>query len=75
MTDPAVTAARGRKTEAWPLIRAERSALAVDLAEMTDEQWETPSLCTGLTVREVVAHLTAGAASSRSPSPRPGGPR
>jgi uncharacterized protein (TIGR03083 family) len=28
---------------------------------MTDEQWKTPSLCTGLTVREVLAHLTAGA--------------
>ncbi|MGW2087998.1 maleylpyruvate isomerase family mycothiol-dependent enzyme [Streptomyces sp. NPDC001880] len=61
MTDPAVTAARGRGTGVWPLIRAERAALAVDLADMTDEQWETPSLCTGLTVREVLAHLTAGA--------------
>jgi uncharacterized protein (TIGR03083 family) len=43
------------------MIRAERAALAVDLADMTDEQWKTPSLCTGLTVREVLAHLTAGA--------------
>ncbi|MFH8501830.1 maleylpyruvate isomerase family mycothiol-dependent enzyme [Streptomyces flaveolus] len=45
----------------WPLIRAERAALAADLADLTDEQWATPSLCTGLTVREVPAHLTAGA--------------
>jgi uncharacterized protein (TIGR03083 family) len=43
------------------MIRAERAALAVDLADMTDEQWKAPSLCTGLTVREVLAHLTAGA--------------
>jgi uncharacterized protein (TIGR03083 family) len=61
MTDPEVTVARGRRTGVWPLIRAERAALAVDLADLTDEQWETPSLCTGLTVREVLAHLTAGA--------------
>ncbi|GGV84824.1 hypothetical protein GCM10010294_63670 [Streptomyces griseoloalbus] len=61
MTDPAVTAARGHATGAWPLIRAERAALAADLADMTDERWATPSLCTGLTVREVLAHLTAGA--------------
>ncbi|MFF5372071.1 maleylpyruvate isomerase family mycothiol-dependent enzyme [Streptomyces sp. NPDC013187] len=61
MTDPAVTVARGRSTGVWPLIRAERAALVVDLADMTDERWETPSLCTGLTVREVLAHLTAGA--------------
>ncbi|MGW2287170.1 maleylpyruvate isomerase family mycothiol-dependent enzyme [Streptomyces phaeochromogenes] len=48
-------------TGVWPLIRAERTALAGDLADLTDEQWTTPSLCTGLTVREVLAHLTAGA--------------
>ncbi|MEJ1200985.1 MULTISPECIES: maleylpyruvate isomerase family mycothiol-dependent enzyme [unclassified Streptomyces] len=61
MTDPAVTAPRGRGAGAWPLIHAERAALADDLGDMTDERWETPSLCAGLTVREVLAHLTAGA--------------
>ncbi|MFF5159914.1 maleylpyruvate isomerase family mycothiol-dependent enzyme [Streptomyces sp. NPDC000348] len=61
MTDPALTADRNRETGVWPLIRAERAALAADLAALTDEQWETPSLCAGLTVREVLAHLTAGA--------------
>ncbi|PWW63075.1 maleylpyruvate isomerase family mycothiol-dependent enzyme [Actinokineospora spheciospongiae] len=45
----------------WALIHAERAALAADLAHLDDEQWRTPSLCTGLTVREVLAHLTAGA--------------
>lgn len=39
----------------------ERAALAADLARLTDEQWATPSLCTGLSVREVLAHMTAGA--------------
>lgn len=48
-------------TEVWPLIHAERAALANDLAEVTEERWATPSLCAGLTVREVLAHLTAGA--------------
>ncbi|HEY2430857.1 MAG TPA: maleylpyruvate isomerase family mycothiol-dependent enzyme [Acidimicrobiales bacterium] len=45
----------------WPLIHAEREALAADLATLTDEQWATPSLCDGWTVRDVVAHMTATA--------------
>lgn len=48
-------------TGVWPLIHAERAALAADLADLTDAQWATPSLCAGLSVREVLAHLTAGA--------------
>ncbi|SDC94561.1 maleylpyruvate isomerase family mycothiol-dependent enzyme [Streptomyces prasinopilosus] len=61
MTDPAPTADRKRESGIWPLIHTERAALAADLADLTDDQWETPSLCAGLTVREVVAHLSAGA--------------
>lgn len=61
MTDPDPTAELQRKADFWPLIHAERAALAADLASLTDEQWATPSLCTGLTVREVLAHLTAEA--------------
>lgn len=45
----------------WASIHAERAALAADLAYLTEEQWATPSLCSGLTVREVLAHLTASA--------------
>lgn len=45
----------------WPLVHAERAALAADLADLSDQQWATPSLCTRFTVREVLAHLTAGA--------------
>ena len=45
----------------WPMIHAERAALAEDLAPLTDEQWATPSLCTGLSVREVLGHMTATA--------------
>src|ERR1700761_8346597 len=51
----------GHATGIWPLVHAERASLAADLADLAGEQWATPSLCTGLTVREVLAHLTAGA--------------
>jgi uncharacterized protein (TIGR03083 family) len=61
MTDPELRAHRGGRTGVWPSIRTERAALAADLAHLTDEQWATPSLCTGLTVREVLAHITASA--------------
>ena len=48
----------------WPLVHAERAALAADLTgltDLTDARWATPSLCAGLSVREVLAHLTAAA--------------
>ncbi|MBK3391786.1 maleylpyruvate isomerase family mycothiol-dependent enzyme [Streptomyces sp. DEF1AK] len=45
----------------WASIHAARAARAADLAGLTEEQWATPSLCSGLTVREVLAHLTASA--------------
>ncbi|QOV34956.1 maleylpyruvate isomerase family mycothiol-dependent enzyme [Streptomyces ferrugineus] len=61
MTDPELTADRGHRTGVWPLIHAERAALAADLEGLADERWATPSLCAGLTVREVLAHLTAAA--------------
>ncbi|WP_405694593.1 maleylpyruvate isomerase family mycothiol-dependent enzyme [Streptomyces coelicoflavus] len=61
MTDSEVTAERSRGAGVWPSIHTQRAALAADLDALTDEQWATPALCTGLTVREVLAHLTAGA--------------
>jgi uncharacterized protein (TIGR03083 family) len=50
--------------DVWALVHAERAALAADLEPLSDEQWRTTSLCTGLPVREVLAHLTAGATLS-----------
>ncbi|MBC9714599.1 maleylpyruvate isomerase family mycothiol-dependent enzyme [Streptomyces sp. TRM66268-LWL] len=47
--------------DVWPLVHAERAALAEDLADLDAEGWATASLCTGLSVREVLAHLTASA--------------
>ncbi|WP_017537010.1 maleylpyruvate isomerase family mycothiol-dependent enzyme [Nocardiopsis halophila] len=49
------------REDLWPLIHQERAALAEDLADLTDERWATPSLCEGLTVRQVLAHMTAAA--------------
>lgn len=57
----AVTAPEPTTDDLWSLIQAERTALAADLAELTDQQWATGSLCAGLSVREVLAHLTASA--------------
>ena len=39
-------------------VSAERRRLADSVADLTDEQWATPSLCAAWTVRDVVAHLT-----------------
>jgi uncharacterized protein (TIGR03083 family) len=43
----------------WPTIHAERRALADDLANLTAEQWQTPSLSSEWTVLDVFAHLLA----------------
>jgi len=53
-------------TDMWSTVAAERGALAADLADLSDQQWETPSLCDGWTVREVLAHQT-GTASMNPP--------
>jgi uncharacterized protein (TIGR03083 family) len=44
--------------EVWRAIDAQRLRLVRLLRELTDEQWRTPSLCAGWTVRDVAAHLT-----------------
>jgi uncharacterized protein (TIGR03083 family) len=46
----------------WSTIATERGALADDLAELSESQWDTVSLCERWSVRDVLAHLT-GAAS------------
>jgi uncharacterized protein (TIGR03083 family) len=42
----------------FPVIAAERRAIADMLDGLTPQQWETQSLCTGWTVRHVAAHLS-----------------
>jgi len=46
-------------SDVWPTIHGERKALAADLDGITDHEWDTPSLCDGWTVRDVLAHMTA----------------
>lgn len=48
----------------WALVAAERGSLADDLAGLSAQQWSSPSLCPGWTVRHIVAHLTAAASTS-----------
>jgi uncharacterized protein (TIGR03083 family) len=47
--------------ELQPVVAAEFLALADLLASATDTQWDTPSLCAGWRVREVIAHMTMAA--------------
>lgn len=46
-------------------IRAERAALAEDLAMLTEEQWRHSTWCDRWDVEQVVAHLVAGATIGR----------
>ena len=48
-------------SDVWATIAAERGALANDLGDLTPAQWDTPSICAGWTVRDIVAHLSATA--------------
>jgi uncharacterized protein (TIGR03083 family) len=41
----------------WKEIELERRSLTDQLATLSDQQWNTPSLCGEWTVREVAAHL------------------
>jgi uncharacterized protein (TIGR03083 family) len=47
--------------EIWPVVHAERRALATDLSKLDDAQWAQPSLCADWSVRQVVAHMSATA--------------
>jgi len=61
MTSPTPLDNRRPTTGVWSLVHAERAALAADLGHLAGARWATPSLCDGLTVRQVLAHMTAGA--------------
>jgi uncharacterized protein (TIGR03083 family) len=45
----------------WPVIHAERQALATDVEPLSEQQWSTQSLCADWTVRDALAHMTATA--------------
>ncbi|WP_189636220.1 maleylpyruvate isomerase family mycothiol-dependent enzyme [Arthrobacter sp. NamB2] len=63
---PGVGRASARRA-LWQVTHAERAALARDLATLTPDQWQRPSLCGRWTVEEVVAHLSAAGSIGRWP--------
>jgi uncharacterized protein (TIGR03083 family) len=54
------------RDESWTVIAGQRRAVADLLADLTDPEWDTPSLCAGWRVRDVAAHLAL--------APQPPGP-
>jgi len=47
--------------DTWEMIRTERAGLADAFAGLAPSDWDKPSLCTGWTVRQMVAHMIATA--------------
>jgi uncharacterized protein (TIGR03083 family) len=45
----------------WTTIAAERGALAEDLADLSQAEWNARSLCDGWSVEDVLAHMTSAA--------------
>ena len=46
------------RDQVWQAIDDERASLAALLDDLSEQEWETPSLCAGWRVRDVAAHLT-----------------
>ena len=51
--------------DAWEINERERIALGEDLSTIPDAAWGAQSLCTDWKVRDVVAHLIAGASTTK----------
>lgn len=51
--------------EIWTAVHNEPAALIDDLEDLTEEQWDLPSLCDGWTVHDVAAHLVDPARTTR----------
>ncbi|WP_435745554.1 maleylpyruvate isomerase family mycothiol-dependent enzyme [Nocardioides sp. SYSU DS0663] len=51
-------------TDHWETVAAERRAFADELDTLDPEQWAAPSLCSGWTVKDVVAHVMVGPTAS-----------
>ena len=49
----------------WPVVHDERRALIHDLETLEPQQWQTPSLCVGWDVHDVLAHLVDTAKTTR----------
>ncbi|RJQ75145.1 maleylpyruvate isomerase family mycothiol-dependent enzyme [Pseudonocardiaceae bacterium YIM PH 21723] len=51
--------------DVWSMVYAERAALIDDLEGLREEQWATPSPCTGWSAHDVAAHLIHAARMTR----------
>ena len=52
-------------SQLWTMVHEARRLLADDLMGLSEEAWRRQSLCSGWTVEQVLAHLTAGASIGR----------
>jgi uncharacterized protein (TIGR03083 family) len=57
MSRPAAVGLSGMDTDIGQLYVAERDHLVAQLRTLSSEQWSTPSLCAGWSVRDLTAHL------------------
>lgn len=53
------------KSVIWSVVHSEREALIRDLETLAPARWTTPSLCTGWTVHDVLAHMIDVATTTR----------
>jgi uncharacterized protein (TIGR03083 family) len=53
--------------EAMALTAVENERLLTQLRSLTDDQWQTPTDCTGWSVRDIAVHVIASAQSQASP--------
>jgi uncharacterized protein (TIGR03083 family) len=49
----------------WPVVHHERRALLQDLEPIPTVQWQTPSLCAGWDIHDVLAHVIDSAKTTR----------
>lgn len=52
-------------SEVWTLVHAERQHLIADLAQLSLAEWDTPSLCRGWSIHDVLAHLVDTATTGK----------
>lgn len=50
-----------KSDETWRYIHAERAEMVETLTSLSAEQWATPSLCTGWSVKDATGHILAAA--------------
>ena len=53
------------RSSVWPAVHRERRALIADLENLPDDAWQTPSLCPGWSIHDVLAHLVDTARTTR----------